>query len=602
MTTQATTELFEIPDEAEFDGLLIAAVVPEYVAGALAMEGGVPAEQMHITLAYIPDADDLSDEQAAAALLAFSGIAQSFRPLNGRIGGVGLFNASRSSDGRDVIYANVDVPGLSELRGELVKRLRWQDIPFADNHSFTPHITLAYMEAGTAVSLPEVPTMPLVIDELTFSIGGRTVKRPLSGMGFEEYRELADICATQPGEENGRATAFFNEVAFAEAPPIIPYMPIPNEYMHPAYGKVVITRERNERFASNFNAGIYQKPIPIDAEHQTKLSGAAGWINEMVVNEDGSVDAIVEWTERGRTLLATDQYKFFSPEWYNVWLDPSTGTTHQDIAVGGAITTRPFFKPPYLRPLVASEGVIVNADVEGAAPDHDVNADVEGTAQDDNAEGDGRTAVADETVIPAAPGAANTHKEKVMSEETQSAQAFAELEVKFNEVQALLTASEEARQAAEQKAQAAEAQIAQLTGVNQQMSEQVGALSTRIASLEGASRERRFADLIANGGAQWFGEETQHHTMLGHLANQFGEDSEPFATYVNQQGQIAAALAQSKLFAEQGTSASNDVPADDKIAAKARELMKAGGRTYEQAYAEVLKQNPELYVEYVAQA
>jgi hypothetical protein len=48
-------------------------------------------------------------------------------------------------------------------------------------------------------------------------------------------------------------------------------------------------------------------------------------------------------------------FNYISPEWYDEWSDPATGQTYKDVAIGGALTTRPFFKAPYLRPLAASE-------------------------------------------------------------------------------------------------------------------------------------------------------------------------------------------------------------------------------------------------------
>jgi hypothetical protein len=64
----------------------------------------------------------------------------------------------------------------------------------------------------------------------------------------------------------------------------------------------------------------------------------------------------VEWTDRGRAFFKDDRFRYFSPEWYDRWEDPATRAQHSDVAIGGAICTRPFFKPPALRPLFASEG------------------------------------------------------------------------------------------------------------------------------------------------------------------------------------------------------------------------------------------------------
>src|SRR5690606_19362004 len=47
------------------------------------------------------------------------------------------------------------------------------------------------------------------------------------------------------------------------------------------------------------------------------------------------------------------RFGYVSPEWYETWKEPTTGTVYQDVAIGAALTNRPFFKT--LRPLIASE-------------------------------------------------------------------------------------------------------------------------------------------------------------------------------------------------------------------------------------------------------
>ena len=153
----------------------------------------------------------------------------------------------------------------------------------------------------------------------------------------------------------GEGFRLFVPARFAEAPEWIPYLPRPGTFKHPRYGEIAISADRNKDFVSKFNSGVYQHQIPLDAEHETKLSGAMGWIRQLRTNEDGSADARVDWTDRGRSMLAQDRFKFISPEWYDRWEDPATGRTIANVAIGGALTTRPYFKASSLRPLVASE-------------------------------------------------------------------------------------------------------------------------------------------------------------------------------------------------------------------------------------------------------
>jgi hypothetical protein len=154
-------------------------------------------------------------------------------------------------------------------------------------------------------------------------------------------------------------------VEFLEPPASINVLPKPGTYKHPQYGDVVITEEINREFVTNFQQQVYQRDIPIDAEHETKLSGALGYLRDLRINADGSVEAGVEWNERGRELLRGDRYHYISPQWFEEWEDPASNKKHEHVLVGAALTTRPFFKEGALRPLVSNEGGLWDVDGEG---------------------------------------------------------------------------------------------------------------------------------------------------------------------------------------------------------------------------------------------
>jgi len=74
--------------------------------------------------------------------------------------------------------------------------------------------------------------------------------------------------------------------------------------------------------------GRQGRTLAIDYEHQSlavsqpradALRPAAGWIGKLQVRGDGLWAADVEWTEKARTLLATGEYRYFSPVIY--WAD-----------------------------------------------------------------------------------------------------------------------------------------------------------------------------------------------------------------------------------------------------------------------------------------
>ena len=359
--------------------------------------------------------------------------------------------------------------------------------------------------------------------------------------------EIADLCA-----RGGPARLFTDAGTLATAPDWIPYLPKPGEYTHPAWGKLAITKARNAHFVENFQHHVYQDRLPIDAEHETKLSGALGWIADMRMNEDGSADAKVEWTDRGRTLLAEKRFRYVSPEWYDKWAAPDTGTVHKDVAIGGALTTRPFFKGESLRPLMASEHGL-------STPD---------------AWEDGETPTV--VFVELAPAISGEKGLPIVSEPVQGAEEqtrrFAELEAKL---------------AAEQSARAANE-----TALKQ--------ASEKIAAMESASRRKRFTDEVMGKGdasaTRWFGEPQKHVALLEKLADTFGEDSGEVQQYVEQNRATAELVQQSGLFREIGSDHGSETGSPEaQLDAHARAYQeKHAGVTFEQAYARTFKEHPEL--------
>lgn len=569
--------------EGDHTGCIVCLVPDPDTAQALAVDGGLAPEQLHLTLCLFGDTELLGPIARAEALLAVRDAAACCAPLAGEISGIGRFTNGE----QDVIYASLDSPALSELREHVCDALEAVGLELAEDHGFTPHITLTMVESGMPSPIEIIEARPVRFDALGVWFGPEHLSVPLLGMGEEDEAGAAELMAalgatpdgtplpdaalgikhnrTEPEDAfelmasdsvfctspvpsdladlaaAGHTHRLFHTIAFAEAPEWIPFLPKPGTYAHPRYGDITITRERNARFVQNFKDGVYQDRLPIDAEHETKLSGATGWVVDMRQNEDGSADARADWTDRGRAFFQADRFRYFSPEWYDVWEDPATRTQHRDVAIGGALTTRPFFKAPALRPLFASEGSL---------------------RIDDHAQGD------------------------IMSD--QSTQSFAELQEQLNALKqenaALKSASET------------------VAASNKQLAEQM-------AAMQADARTQRFTALVRGTADsahphRWFGEVAGHVKVLESFAQTFGEDSDRFKTYVTQQQAMAAQIATSAAFQELGSDASGrPESAWAQIERKASELRAAEpALSIEQATARVMEREPALYRQYQAEA
>lgn len=407
------------------------------------------------------------------------------------------------------------------------------------------------------------------------------VQREVTYLPLKAAHELADLCA-----EAGPCRLFVEApqaIALAEPPAWIPLLPKPGKYTHPKWGEIAITAARNKRFVANFAAKVYQEQVPVDAEHQTKLSGALGWITELRANDDGSVDGKVNWTDRGEKLVEADRFKYTSAEWWDEWDDPATGQKHQDVLIGAALTTRPFFKAPSLRPLVASErGLSLPAADATPGPELILFA----------LASTGEAAAVAGAPPPAhapSPPAAAPVQEVTMSDTITADQVKSMTE-----------------QLAAQSKQLAELQAERdaVKAMAETQAAAVKAATEQLAAMHTQARRKRFSEIVTgqgedHEGARWYGATDGNVTLLERMADAFGEESDTFKAHVERQRALAEQLRRSALFAEIGRdSVDLSGTAAARVARMASERAKAENVDLAAAQSRVFAENPDLYERY----
>lgn len=119
------------------------------------------------------------------------------------------------------------------------------------------------------------------------------------------------------------------------------------EWQHPSYGPITVTREDIERMVSNFNAT--DRALVVDYDHGTDMgmtpeqSKAAGWIRELVVEDDGNtLWAVFDATEDGAEYVRKGEYRFFSPTFVPEFTNKETGEPQGFTLLRGALTNNPF--------------------------------------------------------------------------------------------------------------------------------------------------------------------------------------------------------------------------------------------------------------------
>ena len=135
-------------------------------------------------------------------------------------------------------------------------------------------------------------------------------------------------------------------------------------YQHPSYGEISFTPDKISNMALNVKNEVRDTQLDVDYDHKSQSGKAAGWIKDAQARSDG-LYLQVEWTNTATEAIKNKEYKYFSPEYQDKWKHPKTGTIHQDVLFGGALTNRPFLKdlmPVNLSELIGDQGEPIMAD------------------------------------------------------------------------------------------------------------------------------------------------------------------------------------------------------------------------------------------------
>lgn len=156
------------------DASMIALYPPPQVARTLAINGGLPPADLHLTVVYTGPAVDVD-----AGLLNAAAEALADRdPITATISGHARFTGN---DDGDVIVALVDSPALERLRRDLVDQLTARGVPLPSEHGFCAHITLTYLDPDAESPLRRLPPIPVTFSHLSVVHGADRTTYPFTG-------------------------------------------------------------------------------------------------------------------------------------------------------------------------------------------------------------------------------------------------------------------------------------------------------------------------------------------------------------------------------------------------------------------------------------
>jgi outer membrane biosynthesis protein TonB len=363
-------------------------------------------------------------------------------------------------------------------------------------------------------------------------------------------------------------------VELADPPEWSPFLPVPGVYHHPLYGELDRGPATYERMLTNFKSGVYGQDLPVNAEHDPKAAGQIGKIVDMRLADSGAIEAKVEWNERGQKLIQGDRYRYVSAEFYPEWSDPvDPENTYRDVAVGLALTTKPYFKERVLPPLVASEAVLTLAEA-----------------------GKENTMPEPQTPTPAPTPAPEPTPEPVetppIQDKDDDVTRIDPPVEKVNEPESVLATQLNEAMLSEYRA---------LKAREIEHERRITALSEENARLSRDSRTKKFTDEVRGrsdaNGLPWVGEIENHVAMLVDLSEKFGEDSAQVKQYISTNRAHAELIKSSQLFSELGTGRpAESMTGDEKAEIVARQLRESNpALTKEQALAQAYREHPEFY-------
>jgi len=419
--------------------------------------------------------------------------------------------------------------------------------------------------------------------------------------GVAKASEFDELCS-----EEGPIPYSTDISKFKDPPDWINVMPRPGRYIHPRYGDLVITPETNKRFVDNFQKKVYQETLPVDTEHDIESSGAVGWITEMRGGSDGSVEAKVDWNDRGKALLKEDRFRYFSAAWKGKWIDPVSGEEHRDVLIGGALVTRPFFKEKSLRPLVAKEERLWDMNEEGTEGEPLEFSAAKAASKDDSEEGkmaDPKKVEIAEDELTVLRKAAEDLKVIAADRDALKAKLGEDSEVVPKEELAALKKFKEEHETSDKEGET-EAK---------KLKEDLEAKDKRIQVLEESDKTRRFRDVILGRDETSVNkakeDKTEVYPMVGDLAGKLsvmrtladakGEDSEEFKSFVASERSHAEQLRKAGLFNEIGTGGQHEASsATEEFDAAVKKFAEDNKVDLGEATEKVAKASPDLYNRY----
>lgn len=151
-------------------GVMVAWMLPRHLAEMIAVPGGEPLQDLHLTLAYLGQASAMSADESRKLVGIVGEVCNRHLTIDGTLNGFGRFTGKPDSD-VEPLWVGVNLPGLLALQADLAETLKGAGLPVSTEYDYQPHITVAYIPREQPTPSVTVAPVNAYLDALTVCVG-----------------------------------------------------------------------------------------------------------------------------------------------------------------------------------------------------------------------------------------------------------------------------------------------------------------------------------------------------------------------------------------------------------------------------------------------
>lgn len=169
-------------------GVMVAWFLPRWIAEYVALPGGEPVGDLHVTLAYFGKTAALSLDDQRKLVGVIGEVVLRHRALSGLLVGAGSFPPA---DGADTYpyWVGVSIDGMEALHQDIVAACAEAGINAVLHDTFKPHVTVAYLPVDQEQPAADFAGLEVVVDSLTVAVGPQRLVMDFPSEEAEYYEE-----------------------------------------------------------------------------------------------------------------------------------------------------------------------------------------------------------------------------------------------------------------------------------------------------------------------------------------------------------------------------------------------------------------------------